>query len=680
MKKFLFGITILFLVSALKGQSIEFEKRNFPGQKDQFKLAMKNLKEGEKLIEDENFINALPFLMEAQKFNPNNAPLNYYIGVCHLYSYQKHLAASYFEKAIQLDPKVSFDVHFLLGQSYHYNGAFEKAIQQYEIFKSGLTPEEMLEYREDVEKKIKECLTGKELTKNHVRVFKDNLPGNVNSQFDEYSPIINADESIMLFTSRRPNSTGGKKAVEDHDFYEDIFISYNQNGVWSSPVNPGKPLNDDLHDATVGISPDGQRVLIYRNEDIYESFLMGEDWARPKNLGKPICMPDSHEPSACYSPDGRAIYFVSNRSGGYGGLDIYVSRMTDPIKEKWSTPVNLGPEINTEYDEDGVFIHPDGKTLYFSSNGHKTMGGFDLFKSTFENGKWGNVENLGYPINGAGDDRFLVLSADGKRGYISSQEESGKGGADIFLLTFLGPEKQLINNTEHQLLASSADPIGEKIIEKTVEIKTIPLTILKGMIFDETSKQPVKANIELIDNEENKILAVFTSNSFSGKYLVSLPAGKNYGIAIKADGYLFHSENFVIPLSSVYQEVVKDIALKKVEIGKKIVLRNIFFDSGKSNLRPESYAELGILRNLLIENPSLKIEISGHTDNVGSDALNQKLSEDRAKAVVDYLIGQGIDPVRLRYAGYGSTRPIASNDTEAGKQANRRTEFEIIER
>jgi len=323
-------------------------------------------------------------------------------------------------------------------------------------------------------------------------------------------------------------------------------------------------------------------------------------------------------------------------------------------------------------------MHPDGKTLYFSSKGHRNMGGYDIFKSVNENGKWSEPENIGYPINTPDDDVFFTMAASGIRGYYSSERIGGVGGQDIYVITFLGAEKPVIFNTEDELLAITSQPIKAANIESAVEIKTSQVTLLKGNVKDEQTLTPLYAVLELYDNELNQKIASFETNSATGRFLVSLPSGKNYGLSVKAEGYLFHSENFNISSSQGYQEIEKDILMKKIEVGRSIVLNNIFFDFNKATLRPESASELDRLTELLKEMPKLKIEISGHTDNIGSAAYNIKLSESRAQAVVDYLIKKGIDKSRLEFKGYGFEQPIASNDTDEGRQLNRRTEFKII--
>jgi outer membrane protein OmpA-like peptidoglycan-associated protein len=317
------------------------------------------------------------------------------------------------------------------------------------------------------------------------------------------------------------------------------------------------------------------------------------------------------------------------------------------------------------------------------------MGGFDIFVTKRkEDGTWETPKNIGWPVNSPDNDVFFVVSGSGRYGYYSSFRSDGYGEKDLYRITFLGPEKQPLTSTEDNLMASLANPVKEITIEPKVEVKTVNLAILKGLIRDARTLQPVEAKIELIDNEKNELVTTLSSDSKSGNYLVSLPAGKNYGISVKADGYLFHSENVDIPKASGYREYEKNIDLKKVEVGQTIVLRNIFFDLDKATLRDASRNELERLIKLLNENPTLRIEISGHTDTQGDAAYNQKLSEARAKAVVDYLIKAGIAAGRLEYKGYGESQPqipeadILKMKTKAEReeahQQNRRTEFKIL--
>jgi outer membrane protein OmpA-like peptidoglycan-associated protein len=677
----------------LVGQDVQFDKKNFKDNKKMFKEANKELRVGDDYFAIDRFTPALDHYKNAQSFNPDNALLNYKLGKCYLRTINKVKSIPYLEKAFKLNPAVDPEVRYLLGEAYQLNYEFDRAITEFKAYRSNMglgDPREAKERIVWVTKKIEECKTGKVLVANPVRVFIDNL-SQVNSPYPEYSPLISADESVMIFTSRRNTTTGGTKDISsDFQYFEDVYVSYNVDGDWIAPVNIGPPINTMEHDATVGLSPDGQSLFVYRFKmndggDIYQCELSGDSWSKPKHLNKNINT-DYHESSACFNNDGRTMYFVSDKEeGAMGGRDMYVARLDNPdakigSKKRWGSAFSLSTILNTPYDEEGVFMHPDGKTLYFSSKGHQTMGGYDIFKAVYEDGMWSEPENMGYPINTPDDDVFFVMSASGKHGYYSSIKKEGKGEKDIYKITFLGPEKQPVLNTEDNLLASLSHPVSETVIEEAVEIKTVALTILKGTVKDAITLEPLESMIDLVDNEENKVIANFKSNSKTGKYLVSLPAGKNYGIAVSAENYLFHSENFDIPLASGYAEIVKDVLLKKIAVGSKIVLKNIFFDFDQATLRDESMSELGRLYELLVEVPTLKIEISGHTDSKGSDPYNQKLSEKRAKSVVDYLIGKGISKSRLTYRGAGEAEPVATNDTEEGMQMNRRTEFKVLEK
>ncbi len=674
-------LCVLLATKALAQTNIDFDKDNFPGKKEELSQAKDEIKIGNKYYDEGRAYMrlALPSYLKANNFNPNNAALNLKIGQCYLESGTKQKALQYLEKAFKLNPTIDPLIHYYIGYGEHLNNKFTEAIIEYQLQKKTLKVGD--ENLAVCIKRIEECKNGLELAKKPVRVFIDNLGPVVNSKFPEYGPIISADEDVMYFTSRRQGGMTDELDENINEYFEDIFVSYQFNSVFNKPVNIGAPVNiASQHDAVVGLSPDGSQLISYNGSknrgDLYYSILTGTKWSKPESYGKPVNS-DAHEPSASLSYDGKTLYFVSDREQGtLGGHDIYA--VTLNAKGKWDNLQNLGATINTPYDEDAVFIMPDGKTLYFASQGHNSIGGYDIFKSKLENGVWQTPQNIGLPINTASDDVFFVLSANGRHGYYASSADGGYGGNDIYKITFLGPEKQPNLNGDDNLIASIAAPINEVRAERAVEIAAPALTLLKGVISDEESKQPLEASIELIDNVKNEIVAVFSSNSTSGKYLVSLPSGKNYGIAVKKNGYLFHSENFDVMNNSTYNEIVKNIALKKIDVGKSIVLRNIFFDFDKATIRAESASELENLIKLLQENPTLKIELGSHTDSKGSDEYNMKLSVSRSQSVVAYLISKGIDGGRLTAKGYGETVAIATNDTELGRQTNRRTEFKIL--
>jgi len=678
-------LAFLFCLTLNAQVNKEFDKNNF-ADKEGLKVAKNAIKTGDDIMSrgDETMYNqAIPHYEVAQKFNPDNALLNFKLGMCYLESLTKPKCLEYFQRSHQLDPAVHDMIQYYLGRGYHLNADWDKATEAYRAYLDKMGAKVLADERNQIVKRIEECKNGKELSKNPVRVWIDNLGENINSKFHDYALVINADESRLFFTSRKPGTTGGGIDPDINDYFEDVYISQFQNGQWTKAENLGSGFNTESHDASINMSADGQTMIIFRwtkktGGDIFISKLQDDGkWSAPARLDKPINT-EFHESSASLSPDNRVLYFVSNRDGGLGGRDIYTSRWDDK-KKRWGDAVNIGPTINTQYDEEGVFMHPDGKTLYFSSSGHNTMGGMDIFSSTLKDGKWTTPINLGFPINTPEHDVFFVQPANARFGYYTSAREDGFGGRDNYRITFLGPPKKPVLNAEDNLIASLSKPMTESVVEGAVEMKMSEMAVLKGLITDAKTGKPVKANIQLIDNSTSQSVADFASEALTGKYLVTLPSGKNYGISIQADGYLFHSENFNIPADASFKTYVKNIQLKRIEKGQSIVLRNIFFDTNKYDLKQESTAELDLVVKIMMELDDINVEISGHTDSDGSAQLNQKLSENRAKSVVDYLISKGIEASRLKYVGYGKDQPIASNDTKEGKQENRRTEFKIVE-
>ena len=318
--------------------------------------------------------------------------------------------------------------------------------------------------------------------------------------------------------------------------------------------------------------------------------------------------------------------------------------------------------------------------MYFCSQGHSSIGGYDVFVSSRDEelGLWGKPINMGYPINTPFDELYFSISANGKKAYFASNRGGGAGGMDIYCATFWGEPKQPTVASEDNLIASIASPIEDTYTPETVEVTVAnSLTVFKGRILDGLLQDPVEAEIKIFDNSTGEVYAVMRSNSATGKFLLSLPSGLNYGISVEAEGYLFHSENFNLPKGSAYNMINKDIELKNIDIGSKIALRNVFFDTGKAEVKIDSYPELDRLIQLMTDVPSLKIELSGHTDNVGGNAANERLSQRRAEAVRAYLVSRSVDGGRVTAKGYGASRPVDTNATKAGRANNRRTEFEI---
>ncbi|MBE0655951.1 MAG: OmpA family protein [Bacteroidales bacterium] len=348
------------------------------------------------------------------------------------------------------------------------------------------------------------------------------------------------------------------------------------------------------------------------------------------------------------------------------------------IKGRWRDPENLGSLVNSKYNEEGIFLTPDGKEMFFSSQGHNSMGGYDVFYTyKQDDGTWADPENIGYPVNTPDDDLFFRLSANGKHAYYSSIRDGGVGAKDIYKITFLGSEKELMILTEDILTAALPDTLKKGFFTMPEEISIDSFYYLKGKVTDKETGEPLLAKLEFIDIDNSVVIATALSAD-SGNYSVRFPAPRTYGVEIIVKDYLFYLD--IVDLSKVASDevTIKDFQLEKIQVGTKVVLENIYFETGKAILKPESFKQLDQVIEFMESNETLRMEISGHTDNTGSMKVNSKLSEDRAKAVVDYLTGKGIAMDRLEWKGYAYTQPIAPNDTAEGRAKNRRVEFKIL--
>ncbi|MCC7302938.1 MAG: PD40 domain-containing protein [Bacteroidia bacterium] len=621
-------------------------------------------KDAEMFFYDSSYMQALPLYRHLLQLDTGNANLNYKTGVCMLHHpLERKNCISLLERATrEVDPnyqtqnfkkkKAPVTAYLMLGDAYHLNYRFDDAIAMYGKFK-GILSESDLANLADVDHRIELCMNAKELVAAPVDFKVKNLGPNINSPFPDYSAVLSADQNTIVFTSRRNVTTGGKKD-ESGNYFEDIFISQKENDEWLPARNIGLPVNTDGHEATIGLSVDGSQLFIYKddggNGNIYSTSLKGNIWSEPVKLPNTINT-KFWEPSVTLSSDGNTLYFVSDTLGGFGGRDIY--RCVKLPNGKWSHALNLGPRINTKYDEDGPFIQPDDKTLYFSSRGHKSMGGFDVFVSTLTDTGWSTPRNIGYPVNTTDDDIFFVPTPDNRHAYYSSYRADGLGEKDIYEVELPGQ-------------------------------KELPISVFSGVISSIFGGVPEGTVINVTDNITGDLVGTYYPNTSTGKYVFILPPGKNYNITYEAEGFAFQSFNLDVKDTSSYQLLQRPVELMPIKVGTKIILKNVFFESGKSVLKPESKVELDKLKNLLMKMPKLVAEIGGHCDAQGSDELNLKLSEKRAAAVVQYLVDAGIAPERLRSYGYGESQPIAANKNHdgswnrAGMAMNRRFEFKVI--
>ncbi len=481
----------------------------------------------------------------------------------------------------------------------------------------------------------------KEAMKNPVPFNPINLGEGINSTFDEYLPALTADEEQLIFTRRFDSMIAPN---------EDFYISEKKDSVWQTAVEIEGEINSPNQEGSICITPDGKKRFFAAKDrwntlgsfDLYYTYKVNGVWVLPRNMEEPTNT-TAWESQPSISADGTELYFSSNRPGGKGGRDIWMIKL---IKNYWSAPINLGDQINTGGEEQCPFIHPDGQTLYFSSDGHVGMGDTDIFKvQRDEDGNWGKPVNLGYPINNKFNQSSLVVSTNGKRAYFTS--ENGENGLDIYQF------------------------------DLPKEAKPKRVTYVKGIIKDAQTKEVLSADIEIIDLQKNKLYNKVVSDAENGEFLVTLPYGRNFLYNVAKDGYLFFSESYQLRDVEPNESYELIVELEPINVGKSVVMKNIFFESGSFDLKPESHIELDKLYDLLSENPNIKIEITGHTDNVGQAATNLELSNNRAKSVADYLISKGIAANRTSFKGMGDQVPIADNDTDAGRAMNRRTEFKV---
>ena len=663
MNKVLIILAFIFAaqLGAAQGQEAAIDQAKFKTKAEGFSEAWKNVKNGNKFFDTNNpamFSDALPYYLDAYKYNSENPELNYRIGVCQLSGNDRESALKYLQAAYSSNHALTPMLPYYLARAEMLNLMFNEAEEHFNEFSKNKAM--LAKVGSATIKQYKEqCATGRQLVQNPVDVTITNI-ATINSQWPDYSPIITADGSMMLFTSRREGSSNNNTDKVDGLYNEDIYISYNKNGQWQPPVNAGKSLNTDAHDATVALSPDGLSLLTYTMGDLYISYMKKEGWTKPEKLPSTINS-ELIENSACFSYDGNTIYFIRgrNQDPAKSNGDIYVSKRSG---KTWSRAVKLPPNINTKYDEDGVYMLPDGKTLIFSSKGHNSMGGYDIFKTTLKSdGTWTDPVNLGYPINTPADNVYYVLSADGKTGYYSAERSDSKGYTDIYMVTY--------NKTEQPAIADKTPESQPSIVSQ--------MTLVTGSVVDNQGN-PITADVEIYDNDKHELVYSTSTNSATSRYVVSLPAGPNYGMSIKADGYLFHSENFNLKNDSTFSQKEINISLQKIEGGSKTVLNNLFFDTDKWDVKPESESELNQIVDLMTQNAGIKLEISGHTDSSGSKEHNKALSEKRANSVVEWLEAHGINKARLTARGAGDSEPAASNATEDGRKANRRVEMKIL--
>ncbi|MCX7636765.1 MAG: OmpA family protein [Cyclobacteriaceae bacterium] len=631
---------------------------------------------------------ARELMVTAANLDPDNLKANFEAGQYHIRTINKERAVQFFLRVYERDPNYRFDLEFWIGQSYQYGLEFDKAIEFYNRYKDKMAkrPNYMGNDRVSaavVDRAIYECQNGKEFVANPKNFSIVNIGREINSEWDDYAPVLNANEDIIIFTTRRREGNMNQNVDLDNKPFEDVFISKKVNGVWTRAENIGSPVNTPYHDSNLAFSADGETLFLYKDDnggDIYYSDrLPNGTWSEPKPLPG-IINSSYEEKSISISPDEKTLYFSSNRPGGYGGLDIY--KATKDAKGEWGNVKNLGPKINTEYDDDGPFIDYDNKTLYFSSKGRKGMGGFDIFKAVFDEktNEWSEPENLGYPINTPDNDIYYTSTRDGKRAYYSSVREDGIGYDDIYMITV---PAQPVATVKPEEVKPEPKPEAKPETKPEPKPQAQPKFPLRYVVrvVDASTGQPLNARVRLQGARDNIVVAGTAKETGVTEFIINTEGAKDYRLAVEQEGYAFVNQNVRLPGAGEQERTeVRTVELRKLTTGVVGVLRNIYFDFDKATFRTESYTELNKLERMMAENPNLKVEIAGHTDNIGTAAYNMQLSQRRAEAVKDYLVKKGIDPRRVVAKGYGKTRPLASNDDEKeGRELNRRVEFRVIE-
>ncbi len=610
------------------------------------KKAIKAYNAGLDHYERRQYKEAIVNLSNAIKFDNNFVEAQMLTAECYLETGELEKAKESFLRCIAINPNFFPPVYYSVAD-------IEFELEEYEQASKHL--EQFLKYSNQkpamlgkAEKLLQNSKFAEKAVKNPVPFQPENI--GLEFEYDQYWPSLSVDEQTLVFTALVPKNANNPAVTGNRQ--EDFFVSAYKNGKWSQPQNMGSPPNTPDNEGAQTISTDATRMFFTacnRSDgkggcDIYYSEKRNGLWTRPRNLGAPINT-SAKETQPSISADGKTLYFVSTRGGGKGGQDIWMSTIDE--KGSWGNPVNL-TELNTPDDESSPFIHLDDKTLYFASNGWPGMGQYDLFVSRKDTAdKWSEPVNLGYPINSKYNEEGLIVNAKGDRAYYSSDRD---GNSIRKIFTF-----ELYPAVRPQLVS-----------------------YMKGKIYDAQYLKPLKAPFELIDLTSAEKVIEAWSDSTTGEFLVCIPSGKGYALNISRKGYLFFSEHFTMSEGSYKEPFLKDIPLKRIRPGEKVILKNVFFDVNSHKLLDESKAELQRVAQFLKDNPEIKIRITGHTDNTGKVAYNLDLSQNRARAVANYLLNEGISMNRVSYKGMGATEPVADNDTEEGRAQNRRTELVIV--
>ncbi|MFT6203636.1 MAG: outer membrane protein OmpA-like peptidoglycan-associated protein [Spirosomataceae bacterium] len=605
----------------------------------QSKKQLKLINKAEEAFRKKSYPTAKAFYLKALSLDAQSAETIFKLGKIESLNRNEEKATEYYLNAIQLGPTnpAFTEAHVYIGIRELRQGNYAKS-KEYLDFALENTLSSAMLYHE-LRSKIEVCENGIEAKKNALEINPIKLPEVVNIRMKQYFPVFTADNETLFFT-----------AVEENGD-ENIYASTLINGVFSIPKLVNGGINSTSNEGTCSISSDGRTMVFTSCEgrssfgscDLYITYKTGEQWSNPQNIGSSVNS-SYWESQPALSGDGKLLFFSSERPGGFGRKDLWLSQLSK--QGVWASAVNLGKNINTTSDDISPFIHANGSTFFFSSNGRKSFGGFDIFMANIIDGNFEEPQNLGYPINDAGDQVSLFVTADGKTAYFASDDKKR-----IDLFSFEIPE--------------------------TIKSKYKKVNYLKGIVTDKVTGEPIGASIQLVDLNSQKVLVNAKADEISGEYVLVLPHGNRYAIHANKTGYLFKSLNVDVSKSERSEGNEVDIKLEAMQKEANIVLSNIFFDSGSAVLRSDSYFELDKLAKLLTDNQDIIAQINGHTDDIGNEYDNLTLSQARAEAVAAYLVLKQIDKKRIIPQGFGETHPILPNENEENRQLNRRIEFSI---
>ena len=596
-----------------------------------------------------DYESAIKSFSKATKADPSYARAWFQLAKAHnKMGTERELQFEAFEHVIELDSnsKIGLNAYSYLSALYTQSGKFDTALFYYNKYLQNPSIHEKERANAIARKPSMEFASNAYLHPINIEPWPLNEKIN-NPNSLQYFPILSGDGELMLFTRRMKGSQN-----------EDLFISRHL-GDWHEPKKLPGTINSEEAEGTATMSADGNVIVCsycgegresYGNCDLYISQRKGNEWGKLKNLG-PSINSKFHESQPSLSADGRTMYFASDKEGGFGGLDIYVSSMNE--NDEWSQAENMGSLINTDKNEGSPFIHSSGQSFFFSSQGHVGMGGYDLYLSELESNQWTEPRNLGYPINDQNNQISLYVTGDGKQGFFSKEE--------------YGSESIMANQSR---IFSFNVPIELKLGHRS--------NYVKGKVFDNIKKKPISASLKLVNLETGETVGFVYSNSTLGSYLMMLPEGSDYAFYAETPGYLFKSIRFEYSEKKNFDPIDLDIYLDPIIKGVTVQLNNIYFETGRATLLSKSKIELDKLYKLMVQNPSLKIELGGHTDNTGSEAINASISQKRVDAVKNHLVKKGIAADRMLGKGYGESKPVAKNDTPEGRKKNRRVEFTVL--